>query len=141
MTTPKWIEEEMAEFQIAYEQGERLILFEAIRACAQYGIPLPEWIYLELQIGLDRYKSAEAWEFGEAFGITRAKGAKQPAERSKRTKAWSVYCAVVEAQRGNHVYPSESVRTAIGREFGISASTVGNYFKEVRDYLQAYPTD
>lgn len=140
MSTPKWIEEELSEFQTAYTEGNRIILFEAIRACGQYGIPLPDWVRQELQRGLDRYRSAESWEFGEAFGIVRPKGKWQSAEREKRAKAWPVFCAVIEAEKRGKGR-GQSLYAAIGEEFGISASTVHNYYTEVRDYLASFPTE
>lgn len=136
MSNLEWLEEELFMLLVEHRRGRRIALFEAIQLCGQCRAPLPDWVRQELQKALDRYNSAEAWEFGEAFGIVREKYAKQPAERQKQRLAARVYWAIVEEHRKTGKGISLSLCQGVGNDFGISASVAYNYYREIKKRVE-----
>ena len=77
-----------------YYQGDAIMLFEAIRRCGHYGLPIPEWAFEALTKGLNRYYSAEVRTFDEAFGVVRPPNMKLSAANTKFRYGWKIYCTV-----------------------------------------------
>lgn len=127
--------EDVDECRRAYYEGDSLMLFEAIRRCAQYGLTLPDWIRFELEAGLNRYKGAEAKEFGEAFGVTREKGFHQNAARERQRKAFPIYLEVQRRhEEGEPI--DESMFAQVGALFCISGSRAKGFYYEVAQSFQ-----
>jgi len=77
---------DIQECEYLFYQGDKLMLFEAVRRCAQYGIPMPDWIKIELGSGLSRYYKHEVKNFGDAFGISRGRGYHQNAKKRNQKR-------------------------------------------------------
>lgn len=128
-------EKDINDCQVKYSAGDKLMLFVAILRCAQYKLPLPDWIRWELEAGMHKFIRAEAYEFGEAFGISREKYFRKDAEQKKSQLAFKVFRMVrdLHEKEGRGIH--QALFDYVGKEFGISGSTARDYYYEVQNEL------
>jgi hypothetical protein len=127
-------EADLEEVAKKFYSGERYMLFEAIRRCGQYGIPMPDWIRQEFEAGLRRYNSGGVREFGEAFGIVREKGANLSAIQTRYKLGWDVY-QVIEAEKAGGATLAGAFAIAAQR-FPMSEGTARSIYYEVREVVE-----
>lgn len=120
-----------------YYEGNSLMLFEAIRRCAQYNIKLPEWIRYELEAGLNKYSGGEVKTFGEAFNITRQKGTHIDSIKKERKLAWPVFNYIHNMNEKEKTPVDEELFNKAGKNFGISGSTARDYYYKVKRQLDS----
>lgn len=125
---------DIQECEYLFYQGDKLMLFEAVRRCAQYGISMPDWIRIELESGLTMYHKHEVKDFGDAFGISRGSGYHQNAEKKKSEKAFSVWKRVQSLHRDGCSIDNE-LFNLVGKEYAVSGSTARDYYALVKRVL------
>lgn len=129
-----FIQKDLDDVALKYFQGNPYMLFEGIRRCAQYRVPMPDWIRQELEAGLRRYTRGEKREFGDAFGIVRAKGENLAAIRIREKYGWELY-TFVEGQVSAGRLLKEALADASAK-FPVSSSTAKSIYYHVRGVLQ-----
>lgn len=137
------LEQDVDAFFARYtETGDGLHLLWAIRACAQYKIPMPDCIRRALEDALNRYASGDAWTLDDAFAVSRPKGQHQSTEQFKKrrvngvSRAFGIYRRVMELHaQGRPI--DEELFTLIALEFSISWSTARKYYQEVKREMPA----
>lgn len=126
-----------------FYQGEPLMLFEAIRQCGQYQVPLPVWALDELEKALYRYDSGEAKVLSAAFGVSRD-GAKLTALQHKHERdglgieLLSRVCFAVDRESARGAPVDAALFERVGSEFSMSASTVKKWYYEARKHIERF---
>ena len=128
-------EKDIDECEDAYYSGEKLMLFEAIRRCAQYKILIPDWVRREFEAGYFRYVYSEIKELGAAFGIERQKGFHAAAENKRLKLSFKVWKRVRELVDSGCSIDNE-LYDAVGKEFFICGSLARDYYRSVKKFLE-----
>jgi hypothetical protein len=112
-------------------------LFEAIRACAQYGEPIPAYVREHFDNALQRYATGEAWSLDDAFQVSRPKNKKQPAHQNKQRYAQAIWLEVRRLHNGGKGMPiDESLFQDIAKRHVLSWSSIRNYYREYEAFMQ-----
>jgi hypothetical protein len=114
-----------------FDDGEREALMETIQACAMFNVPIPDWARLEFVRCSRKYETFRAKDLGEAFGVTRPKGAWHSAAKRRHDLLDRLYMAV----QYRHEYFGESLGHGmnslwprVAKHFGLSVPTARNYY-------------
>jgi hypothetical protein len=126
---------ELDEVERRYQTGNRQSwhLFAAIRLCAQHDLRLPDWAAAAFIDGYDRVLSFRAPSWDRAFGAPFAKGTSVTALRRRRQRAMAAYQSVNTMMAGG--IPIDQAFLSVGRQLGISDSTVRDYYYFIRKRL------
>ncbi len=132
---------DLKDCQDAYNQGNTLMLFEALRRCAQYRIAAPSWVREELESGLRRWSDWEVREFGEAFNIPHRKGAhlEQIQRRLKRFDGMPLIARIFNfIYRRNEEEPLSELWPAAAKKFSVSEGDAKNLYYEYLNMLKRH---
>ena len=124
-----------------HETKDGMWLLEAIRACAQYGEPIPAYVREPYELALQRYASGEARYLEDAFGVSR-KGKSLPAHQNKQRHARAIWLEVRRLHDGGRgMAIGETLFQDIADRRAMSWSTVRNYYREYKKLLQQERAD
>ena len=117
--------------KIRFDEGEREALLEAIQVCAMFNVPIPDWARLEFFSCYRKYQTFLVKDLGDAFGVTRPKGAWHSAAKRKHDLFDRLYMGI----QYRHEFYGESfglgknsLWPVVAKHFGISVSTARNYY-------------
>lgn len=136
MNNLEGFEKDIEECQKAFYSGDKIMLLEAIRRCAQYKIPMPYWVRIEFEKAYFLYVKAGVKELGDAFGLAREKGTHINAENKRIAKAFKVWKRMRELHDNNNQSIDEAMYEQVGGEFSIGASTARDYYRDVEKSIK-----
>lgn len=116
-----------------YWKGDRFMLFEAIRRCAQYGRKIPQEIRYELEQGMIRYSSAEVETVEDAFGIKKRSSSLKTL-RKRLELSPKIYFRVNTLM--DEGLPIDQALHQVAKEFNMAMSTCRDkyYYPYRREY-------
>ena len=109
-----------------YARGDKTAILDAVLACVNAGVLMPEWAKLAFR---EAYRDVKvnylhaSWD--DAFGSPRKKHMKLPAARVRRAKQWKVWVRVTDLRAEN---PNKDVFPAVADEFNLSVALCKAYF-------------
>lgn len=113
-----------------FEAGDGYMLMAAIRACAEHGLPMPQWAADAYAAAFDRIHRAEVRSWDEVLGAPFPKSANLNTERNKRNRL-----AVKVWNRAHEILASEpdavidaSLFERVGAEFHVGKTRASELF-------------
>lgn len=114
--------------KIRFESGIRRALLSAIRLCAQYKLPLPDWVSDAFIEAHNLVNSCRSISWDEAFGKPYP-GRQLDALRKRRLHAFPLYFQAVQLHRaGASIGPG--LFEALGNLHGVSKTRASNWYYE-----------
>lgn len=117
--------------EMRFHDGEQEALLEAIQTCAMMNLPMPDWVRVHYVNSYRKYSTFKAKDLGEAFDVTRPKGAWHSAAKRKYDLFDRLYMGI----QYRHEFFGESFGLGknslwpiVAKHFGISVSTARNYY-------------
>lgn len=118
---------DLAELGEKFAAGEQFALMMAIRTCATYDVPLPEWAAMAFCRAYDAVVGARARGWDAVFPRAYRKGSHLAAIRKRREKQGAVWSAVREAHANGAPICPETF-DAVGRKLGLGATLTADYY-------------
>lgn len=118
-----------------FEGGNERALMLAIRNCAEYGVPLPEWVSAAYIKAYDAVSGAAVKSWDDVFGAPYPKGTQLAALRKRRRLRFAVRSAVAEILREHPQTPiDEALFERVGERFNIGKTLASDLY-----YMKGFP--
>lgn len=118
-----------------FEAGNERALMLAIRNCAEYGVPLPEWVSAAYIKAYDAVSGAVVKSWDDVFGVPYPKGTQLAALRKRRRLRFAVRVAVAEILREHPQTPiDEALFERVGEMFSIGKTLASDLY-----YMKGFP--
>lgn len=119
----------LSEYKAAYEEGNKEVLFSALRNCAAHNLPMPNWLADAYCMGHDLWLSYRKPTLDEAFDVKPPKGTHINKLKELRTLKVAIPLFVRKLQEtGRAIDPH--LFEDVGKEFGVSGSKARDiYYK------------
>ena len=128
----------LEEWRETYEKtGDGEIVLFCINLCAHFELAMPEWLGTAFSQRYKLFWSAEVYELGEAFGVTRPKGFNLNALRKMLKYQEPVYYRIKTIHDDEGKPIDQALFNAVGQEFFISGSTARDYYYKYTSYIQS----
>jgi hypothetical protein len=129
--TAEWRRQSLEQERARFEAGDRMALFAAIRVCANFDLPLPEWASRAFIAGYDKVLNCRARSWDEAFGQPYLKGANLAATRKRRTLRTAVWNDVMAAIKRDPERPvDESLFEEVGKAHATGKTLTAELYYE-----------
>ena len=125
---PHWLEEMERE----YGAGQKTALFAAIKLCAEFSVPLPDWVAAAFLDGYKKVERSEVDSWDAAFGRPRAASQRLPNVRRQRELLWTVHHCVTQARERHPGRPLDLIWGDVGEELGIGWKLVKDLYGKAR---------
>jgi len=86
----KWAEIKLRDLQSRFEAGDPKALFEAVRFCHLFGVPMPDWVGLGILDGMQKVENFELGSWDDAYGAPYPKNTRLPERRRRLERANAV---------------------------------------------------
>ncbi len=126
--------ERIAEERKNFDGGEKMALLAAIRDCACYDLPMPEWVSRAFIRAYDQVLSCRSDSWDEVFGRPYKKGAHLSRMRQARINRGAVWLEVKRAvQRGESI--NTDLFERIGARIGIGKTRAEELYAQAKRRL------
>ena len=123
-----------------FDSGDNVAALQALRACGQYGVAMPDWLVDALFRATNQWFSLRVRTLDEAFGVELPKGKHLDRLRERQKLRVEVFNRI-EALRNEGCSVSEALFDIVGREFGIRKTKCGELYYECRKNSDFCGTD
>ncbi len=117
------VRDSLSKLEIAHDSGNSRALMDAIRICADEGIPLPTWVRVAFVSAHERVARAQSGSWDEVLGKPYPNGKLHNIAKHKRMD-WEIYNDVVDMKRDEPRTSYEEIYSRLAERYRVSTSTV-----------------
>jgi len=118
--------------QVAYEKGDKMALFAALRKCANHDLVMPMWVSRAFISGYDNVLNCRVGSWDDAFGRPYPKGKHLGNMREDRVKRYAIYFRIREIIKTERHTVDDGLFERVGSEFGVGKSRANKLYYEAQ---------
>jgi hypothetical protein len=124
--------QEIDQLKVAYENGDKMALFAAMRKCANHDLIMPPWVSRGFISGYDSVLTCRVGSWDDAFGRPYPKGKHLVNMQQDRLKRYAIYFRIKEIIEAERHAIDDGLFERAGSEFGVSKSSANRLYYEAQ---------
>jgi hypothetical protein len=132
--------EEISGLKVAFDRGDKVALFAAMKNCAQHGLVMPEWVSRAFLAGYRKVISYRVGSWDEAFGRPHPKGKHLDNLREDREKQVAIAIHIRRLVRSEGRPIDDALFEEVGKKFGMAKTRCNRlYYEAKKKWFPAEP--